>query len=51
MDSDTTLVFFRSEEHLRAWRDINPAAAGAGATVVEALKVGAWIFGGLLTGE
>ncbi|PYM89760.1 MAG: hypothetical protein DME04_25390 [Candidatus Rokuibacteriota bacterium] len=43
--------FFRSEEHLRAWRDANPTTEGAGATVVEAFKVGDWIFGGLLRAE
>jgi hypothetical protein len=43
--------FFRSEEHLRAWRDANPAVEGAGATVAEAFKIGDWIFGGLLRGD
>ncbi|PYM11687.1 MAG: hypothetical protein DMD81_26195 [Candidatus Rokuibacteriota bacterium] len=40
--------FFRSEDHLRAWRDANPTAEGAGATVTEGFKLGHWIFGGLL---
>ncbi|PYN46914.1 MAG: hypothetical protein DME00_17535 [Candidatus Rokuibacteriota bacterium] len=43
--------FFRSEEHLRAWRAENPAADGAGTTLAEGFKLGARIFGGLLTGE
>ena len=46
----TTLNFFRSEEHLRVWRAANPDVAGAVATVVEALKLGRRIFGGLLIG-
>jgi len=45
------LNFFRSEEHLRAWRAANPNAAGAGATVDEAFKLGRHIFGGLLGKE
>jgi hypothetical protein len=45
------LTFFRSEEHLNAWHDANPMTEGAGATVMEAFKVGSWIFGGLLTGD
>ena len=32
------LNFFRSEEHLRAWRAANPRMAGAGATAAEAFK-------------
>jgi hypothetical protein len=43
--------FFRSEDHLNAWREANPTAAGAGTTVAEGFKVGHWIFGGLLTGD
>ena len=46
-----TLNFFRSEEHLRAWRQANPEVAGAGATVFEGFKLGKRIFGKLLTGE
>jgi hypothetical protein len=42
------LNFFRSEEHLRAWREANPDAAGAGATAGEAFKLGRHMFGGLL---
>ena len=48
---ETTLNFFRSEEHMRAWREANPEVAGAGTTVAEAFKLGARIFGGLLGGE
>ncbi|PYN04359.1 MAG: hypothetical protein DME02_21845 [Candidatus Rokuibacteriota bacterium] len=33
---------------MKAWRDAHPTMEGAGATVREAFKVGAWIFGGLL---
>jgi hypothetical protein len=44
------LNFFRSEEHLRTWRAVNPDTPGAGATVVEAFKLGRRIFGGLLQG-
>ena len=43
------LNFFRSEDHLRAWREANPAALGAGATVTEAFKVARRVFGGLLS--
>jgi len=39
------------EEHLRAWRDANPATEGAGATIAEAFKLGHWIFGDLFTGD
>jgi len=41
--------FFRSEEDLRAWRELNPAVEGAGATVAEGFKLSRHIFGGLLT--
>jgi hypothetical protein len=44
------LNFFRSEEHLRAWREANRDAVGAGTTVGEAFKLGERIFGGLLNG-
>jgi hypothetical protein len=43
--------FFRSEEDLRAWRDVNPSVQGAGANVVEGFKLGRHVFGGLLTGR
>jgi hypothetical protein len=33
----------------RAWRDLNPAVEGAGATIGEGFKLGRYIFGGLLT--
>lgn len=46
----TTHNFFRSEEHLRAWREAHREAVGAGATVVEAFKLGRRIFGDLLRG-
>jgi hypothetical protein len=46
----TTLNFFRSGEHLRGWRAVNPDVPGAGATVAEAFKLGRRIFGGLLQG-
>jgi hypothetical protein len=44
-----TINFFRSEEHLRTWREENPMAQGAGTTLAEAFKLGSRIFGGLLT--
>jgi Alkylmercury lyase len=44
------LNFFRSEEHLRAWREANADMPGAGMIVEEAFKLGAHVFGGLLTG-
>jgi hypothetical protein len=37
--------FFRSEEDLRAWRDLNPSVEGAGATVAEGFKLGRHVFG------
>jgi hypothetical protein len=43
--------FFRSEDHLRLWREANPTAPGAGATVAEAFKVARRLFGGLLSGK
>jgi hypothetical protein len=43
--------FFRSEEHLRAWRKENPTVEGAGTSLVEGFKLGSQLFGGLLTGE
>jgi hypothetical protein len=46
-----TINFFRSEEHLRAWRDANPTTEGAGTTVAEGFKLGDRIFGGLLRGD
>lgn len=42
------LNFFRSEEHLRAWRDRHPDSVGAGTPLAEAFKLGGRIFGGLL---
>jgi hypothetical protein len=44
------LNFFRSEEHLKEWREANPEIPGAGATVFEGFKLGKRIFGGLLAG-
>ncbi|MBI1846563.1 MAG: hypothetical protein HYR86_06290 [Candidatus Rokubacteria bacterium] len=46
-----TINFFRSEEHLRAWREANPTAPGAGTTVVEGFTLARRIFGGLLNRE
>jgi len=43
-----TLNFFRSEEHLRGWREAHPDVLGAAATLAEAFKLGAKIFGELL---
>lgn len=43
-----TLNFFRSKEHLRAWREIHPGIPGAAAFLEEAFKLGAKIFGELL---
>ncbi|PYQ00946.1 MAG: hypothetical protein DMF83_26870 [Acidobacteria bacterium] len=34
---------------MRAWRETNPTAPGAGATVREAFKVARRVFGGLLS--
>jgi hypothetical protein len=36
---------------MRAWREANPAVAGAGARVSEAFKLGERVFGGLLRKE
>lgn len=43
-----TLNFFRSQEHLRAWREIHPEIPGAAVFLEEAFKLGAKIFGELL---
>jgi hypothetical protein len=43
-----TINFFRSEEHLSAWRDANSTVEGAGTTVTDGFKLGRHIFGGLL---
>jgi hypothetical protein len=43
-----TLNFFQSEEHLRSWREVHPEVLGAAATLPEAFKLGAKIFGELL---
>ncbi len=43
-----TLNFFRSEAHLRLWRETHPESPGAAAVLEEAFKVGAKIFGELL---
>lgn len=43
-----TLNFFRSEEHLGRWREVEPETPGAAASLGEAFRVGAEIFGGLL---
>src|SRR5262249_29398021 len=48
--TSTTVNFFRSEEHLKAWRAANPETVGAGATVAEAFKLARRIFGGVLQG-
>jgi Alkylmercury lyase len=45
------LNFFRSGEHLQAWREANPDVPGAGMAVEEAYKLGDHIFGELLTGR
>jgi len=36
---------------MRAWREANPTADGAGATVGEGFKLARRIFGGLLSGD
>ncbi|MBM3221035.1 MAG: hypothetical protein FJZ38_20550 [Candidatus Rokubacteria bacterium] len=41
------LNFFRSEDHLRAWYETQRAVPGAAATLAEAFKLGASLFGGL----
>ena len=46
-----TLNFFRSKEHMRAWREANPTLVGAGTPVSEAFKLGERVFGGLLGGQ
>jgi hypothetical protein len=43
-----TINFFRSEEHLSVWRDLNSAVEGAGTTVADGFKLGRHVFGGLL---
>lgn len=43
-----TLNFFRSEAHLRSWREAHPDVPGAAAILEEAFNVGAKIFGELL---
>jgi hypothetical protein len=36
---------------MRAWREANPAVAGAGTGVSEAFKIGERVFGGLVRRE
>ncbi len=43
-----TLNFFRSEAHLQQWRATHPEVPGAAASLDEAFKLGARIFGELL---
>ncbi|MBI2155096.1 MAG: alkylmercury lyase family protein [Candidatus Rokubacteria bacterium] len=43
-----TLNFFQSQEHLRQWRKNHPEVSGAAASLDEAFKLGARIFGELL---
>jgi Alkylmercury lyase len=42
------LNFFRSEEHLRAWRRGNPDVPGAATPVADAFVLGRRLFGDLL---